>query len=63
MAKVKPNQLYSGKNWHGFTPKEHLVNIFQEDPFLISQKVEQLQDMNLGMDFVSFMNKFGNTLC
>ena len=57
--KVRENQLYEGKSWHGFTPKEHLINVFQEDPYLISDKIEQILDINLGMDFVSFMSKFG----
>ena len=61
MAKQKlvENQLFEGKSWNGFTPKQHLVNALDWNPVDIMDKVTQLYDVNLGEDFVSMVSKHG----
>jgi len=57
--KLVENELFEGKEWHGFTAKTHLVNAFDWNPTDIMEKVTQLQDVNLGEDFVSMINRHG----
>lgn len=59
VQKLLPNQLFEGKSWNGFTPKQHLVNVYEHNPVDIFDKVIQLYDVNLGEDFVSMVMKHG----
>jgi len=58
MAKVRQNQLLAGKRWHGLTTENHLTSVYMDNPVQMLDRIEHLYDVNLGMDFVSFMNQF-----
>lgn len=53
------NQLFEGKEWNGFTSKNHLINAFDFNPVDVLDKITQIQEVNLGEDFVSMIAKHG----
>lgn len=59
MAKVRPNQLFAGKSWNGFTDKNHLIQAYDYDIVQIFNRLEQVMDVNLGENFVSMVMQHG----
>ena len=51
------NQLYDGKSWDGFTDRNHLFTAMADDPTTYMGMVEDVLDMDMGMDFVSMVEK------
>lgn len=59
MARVRQNQLFEGKQWHGFTDKNHLIQAYDYDTTQIFNRLEQVLDVNLGENFVSMVMQHG----
>lgn len=55
---VSPLQKYEPKDWSGLTTENHLGALFQLEPQLVSNVIEHIYSVNLGEDFVGFVNKF-----
>lgn len=55
---ISPLQKYEPKEWSGLTTENHLGAIFQLEPQLVSTLIESIYKVNLGEDFVGFVNKF-----
>lgn len=59
MARVRINQLFEGKSWHGFTDKNHLIAAYDYDITQVFNRLEQVLDLNLGENFVSMIMAHG----
>ena len=57
--KILENQFDTDHSWHGITHKNHLSTIGMDDQFVVLDKITNLYDVNLPMDMVSFVEKFG----
>ena len=55
----RENGLFKGKEWHGYTDKNHLIAAYDFDAVQINNKIEQLMDVNLGENFVSMVMQHG----
>ena len=53
------NQFDTDHSWHGTTFENHLITIGATDPYQVLDKIQDLYDVNLPMDMVSFVEKFG----
>jgi len=53
------NQLFQGTSWHGFTPKNHLINAFDFNEVAIMDKVAQIHKVNGDNTFVDMVMNRG----
>lgn len=55
---ISPLQKYEPKDWSGLTTKNHLGAMFGEMPILISDVLDNIFDVNLGLDLDRFADQF-----
>lgn len=54
---IVANQLIDGTSWDGFTHRNHLYAAFADNPTVYIEQVERIMDVDMGMDFVSMVEK------
>lgn len=55
---ISPLQKYSPKDWAGLTTENHLASLFGTNPIMISDMIENIYSVNLGLDLDRFMDQF-----
>jgi hypothetical protein len=55
---INPLQKYSPKDWSGLTTKNHIGAMWGEQPIMVSNLVDNIYDVNLGLDLDRFMDQF-----
>ena len=55
---ISPLQKYEPKEWSGLTTENHLGAIYGLEPILVSPIIEHIYNVNLGEDFVSFLDRY-----
>lgn len=55
---ISPLQKYEPKDWTGLTTENHLGALFAIEPQLVTSLIENIYQVNLGDDLISFMNQF-----
>ena len=55
---ISPLQKYEPKDWSGLTTENHFGALYGIEPQLVSTVIEHIYKVNLGEDFVGFVNKF-----
>jgi hypothetical protein len=55
---ISPLQKYSPKDWAGLTTKNHIGAMWGESPIITSNLVDNIYDVNLGLDLDRFMDQF-----
>ena len=55
---ISPLQKYTPKDWSGLTTENHMGALFQQEPQLVSNVIENIFSVNLGDDLLSFINRF-----
>lgn len=55
---ISPLQKYEPKDWSGLTTENHLGSLYGLEPQLVSNVIEHIYNVNLGEDFISFINQF-----
>ncbi len=58
MQRISAFQLTDASQWSGLTTENHLGYMGMQNRELISPLIDQIQEVNLGMDFDLFMSKF-----
>lgn len=55
--KISPFQMYEPKSWAGLTTENHLGAIYAQEPEVVSPMIEQIFNVNLGDDVMSYVNQ------
>lgn len=58
MQRISPFQLNDASQWSGLTTENHLGYMGMQNRVLISPLIDQIMEVNLGMDFDRFMDNF-----
>ena len=58
MARIYPLQRYEPQDWSGLTTENNLGALYGQEPILISNMIEQIYNVNLGDDLISYVNQF-----
>ena len=58
MQRISAFQLTDAEQWSGLTTENHLGYMGMQNRELISPLIDQIQEVNLGMDFDRFMDRF-----
>lgn len=57
-GKISPLQKFEPKDWSGLTTENHLGAMWGQQPILINETIDNIFDVNLGLDLDRFMSKF-----
>lgn len=57
-GKISPLQKYEPKDWSGMTTENHLGAMWGTNPILINDTIENIFDVNVGLDLDRFMDQF-----
>jgi hypothetical protein len=57
-GKISPLQKFEPKDWSGLTTDAHLGAMFGQQPILINELIDNIYDVNLGLDLDRFMDQF-----
>jgi hypothetical protein len=55
---VSKLKVFDSKDWAGLTTETHLGNIYGIEPHLTSKLIDNIYDVNLGLDLDRFMDQF-----
>lgn len=56
--KISPLQKFEPKDWSGLTTENHLGAMWGQQPILINETIDNIFDVNLGLDLDRFMDQF-----
>jgi hypothetical protein len=55
---ISPLQKFSPKDWSGLTTENHIGAMFGQQPIMISNMIDNIYSVNLGLDLDRFMDQF-----
>lgn len=57
-GKISPLQKFEPKDWSGLTTENHLGAMWGQQPILINDVIDNIFDVNVGLDLDRFMDQF-----
>ncbi len=58
MPKISPLQAYEPQAWQGLTTKNHIGNIYAEEPQKATKLIKRIHQTNFGLDLDSYLDRF-----